>query len=96
MAIKRHSYNTTAHMLRAELTVTLSPRCATFKSEINLNKGDAMALFAIVVLALALVVFLWAMGTYNRLIVLKNEIANAYGQIDVQLKRRYDLIPNLV
>jgi len=38
----------------------------------------------------------WAVGAYNRLIRLKNAIANAFGQIDVQLKRRYDLIPNLV
>lgn len=44
---------------------------------------------------LALAVF-WAVGAYNRLIRLKNGIANAFGQIDVQLKRRYDLIPNLV
>ena len=44
---------------------------------------------------LALAVF-WAVGAYNRLIRLKNIIANAFGQIDVQLKRRYDLIPNLV
>ena len=44
---------------------------------------------------LALLVF-WAMGAYNRLVRLKNVIANAFGQIDVQLKRRYDLIPNLV
>ena len=55
-----------------------------------------MGLFAIIFFALAVLVFLWAMSTYNRLVVLKNEIANAYGQIDVQLKRRYDLIPNLV
>ena len=44
---------------------------------------------------LAVLVF-WAVGAYNRLIRLKNTIANAFGQIDVQLKRRYDLIPNLV
>ena len=44
---------------------------------------------------LALLVF-WAVGAYNRLVRLKNIIANAFGQIDVQLKRRYDLIPNLV
>lgn len=44
---------------------------------------------------LALAVF-WAVGAYNRLVRLKNIIANAFGQIDVQLKRRYDLIPNLV
>ena len=47
------------------------------------------------VAVLAVLVF-WAVGAYNRLIRLKNTIANAFGQIDVQLKRRYDLIPNLV
>lgn len=44
---------------------------------------------------LALVVA-WAVAVYNRLVTLRNRIANAYGQIDVQLKRRYDLVPNLV
>jgi LemA protein len=49
-----------------------------------------------VLLALCVAAFLWAVGAYNRLVRLKNAIANAFGQIDVQLKRRYDLIPNLV
>ena len=49
-----------------------------------------------VLLGIGLVVFFWAVGAYNRLVRLKNAIANAFGQIDVQLKRRYDLIPNLV
>lgn len=47
------------------------------------------------IVALALLVF-WAVGAYNRLVRLKNTIANAFGPIDVQLKRRHDLIPNLV
>ncbi|HMN92904.1 MAG TPA: LemA family protein [Hydrogenophaga sp.] len=47
-------------------------------------------------LAVAAVVLFWAVGVYNRLVRLKNAIANAFGQIDVQLRRRYDLIPNLV
>jgi len=38
----------------------------------------------------------WAVAVYNGLIQRRNRIANAFGQIDVQLKRRYDLIPNLV
>ena len=42
-----------------------------------------------------LVVF-WIIGAYNGLIVLKNRVLNAWKQIDVQLKRRHDLIPNLV
>jgi LemA protein len=41
-------------------------------------------------------VLVWAVVVYNRLVQLRNRIANAFGQIDVQLKRRYDLIPNLV
>lgn len=38
----------------------------------------------------------WAVGAYNRLVRLRNDIANAFALIDVQLKRRHDLIPNLV
>ena len=49
-----------------------------------------------VLLGLGLMLVFWAVGAYNRLVRLKNAIANAFGQIDVQLKRRYDLIPNLV
>jgi len=49
----------------------------------------------VLVAAMVLVLF-WAVSTYNRLVRLKNAIANAFGQTDVQLKRRYDLIPNLV
>ncbi|HMQ72540.1 MAG TPA: LemA family protein [Rubrivivax sp.] len=45
---------------------------------------------------IALVVLLWAVWVYNRLVRLRNEIANAFAQIDVQLKRRHDLVPNLV
>ena len=50
----------------------------------------------LIYIALAALLVFWAVGAYNRLIRLKNAIANAFGQIDVQLKRRYDLIPNLV
>src|SRR3954469_4299564 len=39
---------------------------------------------------------MFVVGAYNRLIALRNRYKNAYAQIDVQLKRRYDLIPNLV
>lgn len=49
-----------------------------------------------VLMAIGLLVLFWAVGAYNRLVRLKNAIANAFGQIDVQLKRRYDLVPNLV
>lgn len=55
-----------------------------------------MSLQTIVFLTLLAMLVFWAVGAYNRLVRLKNVIANAFGQIDVQLKRRYDLIPNLV
>jgi LemA protein len=41
-------------------------------------------------------IILWAIVTFNRMIVLRNRIDNAWSQVDVQLRRRYDLIPNLV
>jgi len=47
-------------------------------------------------LIVVVVVALWVMMAYNGLIALKNQTANAWKQIDVQLKRRHDLIPNLV
>ena len=55
-----------------------------------------MTTSAWIVLGLAVAAVVWGVGVYNRLVQLRNRIANAFGQIDVQLKRRYDLIPNLV
>lgn len=49
-----------------------------------------------VLLAVLVVVIFWVIGTYNKLVKLRNRFKNAFAQIDVQLKRRYDLIPNLV
>lgn len=50
------------------------------------------AFFAIV----ALILVFWFIGGYNGLVRLRNEVKNAWAQIDVQLKRRHDLVPNLV
>ena len=50
----------------------------------------------IVVGGIALLTLMWIVGIYNRLVTLKNRFQNAFAQIEVQLKRRYDLIPNLV
>ncbi len=49
-----------------------------------------------VILAVLVAIVLWAVSAYNQLVALRNRFRNAYAQIDVQLKRRYDLIPNLV
>jgi LemA protein len=50
----------------------------------------------LVILGVAVVLLLWVAGAYNGLVRLRNQVENAWSQIDVQLKRRYDLIPNLV
>ena len=49
-----------------------------------------------IVLGIVGVIVLWAIATFNRMIVLRNRIDNSWSQVDVQLRRRYDLIPNLV
>lgn len=49
-----------------------------------------------VVAGLAFLVIVWAIGIYNGLVSKRNRFKNSFSQIDVQLKRRYDLIPNLV
>src|SRR5438105_8173500 len=49
-----------------------------------------------VFLAIIVIVAFWAIAIYNGLVTLRNRYKNAFSQIDVQLKRRYDLIPNLV
>src|SRR4051812_18276810 len=52
-------------------------------------------IFIVLLVVVALLVF-WAIGSYNRLVGMRNQVANGWRQIDVQLKRRHDLIPNLV
>src|ERR1700690_1475281 len=57
------------------------------------------SIFFIIALALLIplfFIFLFVTSSYNKLVALRNSFKNAYSQIDVQLKRRYDLIPNLV
>lgn len=55
-----------------------------------------MEIFGWVIVALIVAVPLWGVLLYNTLVNLKNQVSNAWRQIDVQLKRRHDLIPNLV
>ncbi|WP_317930935.1 LemA family protein [Halioxenophilus sp. WMMB6] len=55
-----------------------------------------MTLSTIVILVILISVLLYVVSIYNQLVTLKNRFENAFAQIEVQLKRRYDLIPNLV
>jgi LemA protein len=55
-----------------------------------------MMLVFLIPIALVVLALLWIVGAYNGLIRLRNQLENAWAQIDVQLKRRHDLIPNLV
>ena len=55
-----------------------------------------MTLFILVLTAIVLGLIYWYFSTNNHLVRLQEEYKNAFAQIDVQLKRRYDLIPNLV
>jgi len=50
----------------------------------------------LIVLGILLVIAIWAIAIYNNLVNLRNRVRNAFSQIDVQLTRRYDLIPNLI
>ena len=64
-----------------------------FNTVASLGGGTiGLIVFGVVLLAL----ILWAVGAYNGLVRLRNLYKNAFAQIDVQLKRRHDLIPNLV
>ncbi|HEU4622210.1 MAG TPA: LemA family protein [Burkholderiaceae bacterium] len=55
-----------------------------------------LIVFLAIVLGIPALIVLWAIGAYNRLVTLRNTFRNAFAQIDVQLKRRHDLIPNVV
>ena len=57
---------------------------------------NALIIVLIILVVPVFFVLMWLVGAYNRLVSLRNRFKNAFAQIDVQLKRRYDLIPNLV
>jgi len=61
-----------------------------------MNAGTVALIILGVLLLFGIVLIFWGISIYNGLVTLRNRFKNAFAQIDVQLKRRYDLIPNLV
>lgn len=55
-----------------------------------------MPIWLIVIIVIIVLLVLWVIGTYNKLVKARNRVKDQWAQIDVQLKRRFDLIPNLV
>ena len=65
-------------------------------SRAEAHTGGTMGTGGWILIAVIVILVAFAVAMYNRLVVLRNRYKNAFSQIDVQLKRRYDLIPNLV
>ena len=57
---------------------------------------SVLLVFLLVIVAALVIAAIWGVGIYNSLVALRNACKNAFAQVDVQLKRRHDLIPNLV
>jgi LemA protein len=55
-----------------------------------------MGTFMIALVAIIVLIAIWLIASYNKLVALRNQVKNSWSQIDVQLQRRYDLIPNLI
>src|SRR3989304_5035576 len=70
--------------------------CAIVGGDTTNNGGTPMSTEAWIILASLVALAVWAITIYNGLVAFRNRFKNAFAQIDVQLKRRYDLIPNLV
>jgi len=61
-----------------------------------MSAGPIVLIVLAVIFVILLILIIWVIATYNKLVTFRNRFKNAFAQIDVQLKRRYDLIPNLV
>jgi LemA protein len=63
----------------------------------NLSVGGIIGIvIGLVFLLVIILLVVWVIGTYNKLVTSRNKVKNSWAQIDVQLKRRFDLVPNLI
>ena len=67
-----------------------------FANRVSLRKPNFYPMENIIVIAVVVLLLILLISMYNSLVRLRNQVKNAWAQIDVQLKRRYDLIPNLI
>lgn len=74
----------------------LSLRYSTLLRLVCDNEPMSTVITIVVIVAILLILVLWGVGLYNSLVDLRNKVDNGWAQIDVQLKQRADLIPNLV
>ena len=88
------TYNLSILMFKKRSGYKITVMFAVSRGKGVYMSGGQIAL--IIVLGIVILLFLFIVGIYNKLVTLRNRFKNAFAQIDVQLKRRYDLIPNLV
>lgn len=67
-----------------------------FANRVSLRKPNFYPMTNIIIIAVVVLLLILLVSMYNSLVRLRNQVKNAWAQIDVQLKRRYDLIPNLI
>jgi len=76
--------------------LTSLPRFSTLLHVDSTQHGKDYTMILLLPFILIAIIVIWVIVKFNALVTLKNQVANAWKQIDVQLKRRHDLIPNLV
>ena len=59
-------------------------------------RSPAMSTSTVIILAVIVVIVIWAIGIYNSLVSMRQRVNQAYADVDVQLRQRHDLVPNLV
>jgi LemA protein len=82
--------------LAASIYYSYATGSVTEESALERSRESTMSTSAIIVLAVIVVFVVWAIGVYNGLVSLRQRVNQSYADIDVQLRQRHDLVPNLV
>src|ERR1700691_1002596 len=81
------------HRVRLSIVAAVNPRPSATG---EVAQGEFMSTSTIIILAVIVVIVVWAIGVYNSLISMQQRVNQAFADVDVQLRQRHDLIPNLV